>query len=1139
MPAALKSSIALMMRLKEAGAFYEARSLALQIDRVNQHDSGNGGPIAANLLRDAIKMKSSTSLSLLPQNDARIRLDRKLFPRSGTPPALNEEIGRDYMRLCGIYLHGEGCDIDYARAFNCCLRIGDGSRLDPSSNALSWYYQGLMLLNGLGEVETDYFNARRHFQRATEIDVDGATRAMAHCMLGEIHFYGLGVESDAEKALSYFNLALNQSVSPGAHCAAQCWLGRCYLEGCGVAAEYAKAYNFFTAAACQEVDPAIAACARYNLGEMFANGWGVERDDAQACSFWELAADNNNPGIRRMAQCQLAIRYYTGCGVVRDIKHSCELFEAAVERHQSTRLTDEDRLGSRRYLAIALGYLGRIYYYGIGIKPNCAKGRCYLEAAACQKDDDEVRAYAQQCLSDIDQYTIGIEPDYLKSHVHLAFPFGLQYLPGDELDYIQLSACLARAAEQQADMKAQAFAHFYLGRLFYYGLGFDRDEKRGIDYFAFAANQTNDIQTRIMAEWQLARVYAKIDQQQARRYLESLVNQTANQAVQAAAQELMGQLYCLGADDEHYEKAFECFLAVANQQHNLGARAMAWLKLGELYSSGQGTQRDLSEAHKYWQLAAEQKNIEYVKVAAQAQLAELLQGQEWAQDHAQARKYFKSVARQQINLSARAIAELELGRMSYYNYFGKPDYSCAREYFDKAHNQSANPKARSLALFFLGLIYFNGQGIERDWHKGREYLEQVAKQDDTPSAKASAQLQLGFIFYNGTSVRRDKVKAHEYFLAAAEQQVNQAARVESQYELGQMYYHGDGIGRDRGRAIDCFEAVVEHHTDVNKVATAQVYLGWLLLENDDNEEDQVKARAYLESAAAQQKNMEARAEAQWLLGDIYFSGKGIARDLDKARNYFKAAAKQQACTRAFAWSSGYLAHMYLQGNGVQKNIGKAIKYVKQAAEQGLSSLSLNTGQYESRVVHAVAAEAHFLLGKIYYEGNGVATDHAKASKHFREAILHENEQRGGLPTVKAQANFLLGKICHKRRQGINDYSTAKDCFETVIRVGEAFLKAAANYYLADLYLNPVYHNLPLGWQSYNEKRAIEYLEAAANQDDNVTARDCARKVLAEITRRRSESQASGTNNSSTRRRRDLQESKSNKPSGSKRAKKGE
>ncbi|MHC8510415.1 MAG: SEL1-like repeat protein [Rhodospirillales bacterium] len=146
------------------------------------------------------------------------------------------------------------------------------------------------------------------------------------------------------------------------------------------------------------------------------------------------------------------------------------------------------------------------------------------------------------------------------------------------------------------------------------------------------------------------------------------------------------------------------------------------------------------------------------------------------------------------------------------------------------------------------------------------------------------------------------------------------------------------------------------------------------------------------------------AEAQYRLGRMHVQGYGVTESAVAAVKWFRAAAEQ-----GHAGAEYELGVLYTEGaEGVPKDSAEAVKWFGAAAEQGheeaLNALrAAAQGRAERRIAaqelselrlaaESGDADAQFDLGVIYYQGRGVAQDHAEAARWSRAAA----EQGGWL-----------------------------------------------------------------------------------------------------------------------------------------------
>lgn len=106
-------------------------------------------------------------------------------------------------------------------------------------------------------------------------------------------------------------------------------------------------------------------------------------------------------------------------------------------------------------------------------------------------------------------------------------------------------------------------------------------------------------------------------------------------------------------------------------------------------------------------------------------------------------------------------------------------------------------------------------------------------------------------------------------------------------------------------------------------------------------------------------------EAVYELGQMYFKGiGGVGVDYAQARKYFEIAAEN-----GVQGANYYLGKIYYNGNGVQTNHLKAKEYFEKSSS-------------------ADNVFSKYYLGKLYYWGDGVEKDYNKANE-FKNSILNK------------------------------------------------------------------------------------------------------------------------------------------------------
>jgi TPR repeat protein len=207
------------------------------------------------------------------------------------------DAGMENLAVC--YQHGEGVPQDLARAFDC------RSQAASMGHPVSQRWLGKHLIHGAG-VDAD---PEKGIALLKELaDTDGT----ACMMLGELYYYGEGVDSDLPLATQWFEKAAAAQVPE-----AWTFLGTMAWHGEGQEKDPKRAEHLYKLAAEAGESQAV-----FNLSYLFD-----ERGEAdKALSSLEQAASMGHGG----AACQLAKRSITGVGMPKDEGRAIDYLEPAV-----------------------------------------------------------------------------------------------------------------------------------------------------------------------------------------------------------------------------------------------------------------------------------------------------------------------------------------------------------------------------------------------------------------------------------------------------------------------------------------------------------------------------------------------------------------------------------------------------------------------------------------------------------------------------------------------------------------------------------------------------------------------------------------------------------------------------------------
>lgn len=268
--------------------------------------------------------------------------------------------------LGGQYLRGHGVEQSDEEAFNHFYKAAAHAK---QPNAYAQYQLGRMYRDGVG-TEADAEASRAWFARAY-----AGFLAMEETMaddrlyyrLGAMNMTGTGTETDLEQARSYFEKAAELG-NPDALYS----LGKLYLnpEFSGYAP--VKAVEYLEQAVARDH-----VFAKYQLGKLLCQGELVPKDIARGLPLLEEVAQNSSAHAA-----YLAGKVYLKEEGWQDIKKAIHHFQTAAEDGNS----------------YAEYQLGRIYFFGNGVRADREKGLEYLQASAAHGNE-----YAANLIQTIQQ----------------------------------------------------------------------------------------------------------------------------------------------------------------------------------------------------------------------------------------------------------------------------------------------------------------------------------------------------------------------------------------------------------------------------------------------------------------------------------------------------------------------------------------------------------------------------------------------------------------------------------------------------------------------------------------------------------------------------------------------------------------
>ena len=276
-------------------------------------------------------------------------------------------------------------------------------------------------IQGIEQEEFDEYEYGKEIMRAAE---QGDSEAQ--CNLGNMYYWGAGVEQDYEEAVKWYRKAVEQSNNE-----AQRNLGFMYEYGYGVMKDNNQAIIWYVKAA--EQGNSDAQC---RLGDIYQYGRGVLPSYKYAMKWYRKAAEQGNSD----AQCRLGDIYQYGRGVLPSYKYAMKWYRKAAEQGNS-----DAQYG-----------LGDMYKYGRGVKQDYKETIKWYRKAAEQGNSN-----AQYSLGNMYYWGEGVKQDYEET-----------------------IKWYKKAAEQ-----GNSNAQYSLGMMYHYGKGVKQDYKKAVEWYREAAEQ--------------------------------------------------------------------------------------------------------------------------------------------------------------------------------------------------------------------------------------------------------------------------------------------------------------------------------------------------------------------------------------------------------------------------------------------------------------------------------------------------------------------------------------------------------------------------------------------------------------------------------------------------------------------------
>jgi len=366
------------------------------------------------------------------------------------------------------------------------------------------------------DIERDYEKAITNFKEAINLGNEKGKYGMAKC-----YYYGKGVEKDYEKAYNIF-----KELSEKGDQDAKYFIAKMYYYGKGIKQNYKKAYNIF-----KELSEKGDQYAKYYIAEMYYYGKGVEKNYEKAYNIFKELAEKGYQG----AKYYIATMYYYGKYVDKNYEKAKYYFEKSLNEeiddsyyylylinenggYGVTKNTDE----SEKYLfKIEKDLCECLIYYSITMDKN--KLEDYLEFLNYDKEfldalikgfpiDHPISIYYNRLKSlNSEQYKEIAQK--LKEKINIFYAREIKYFTiknvtcEEDVDilaeiiiasskYNTMDEYFSKKVDEDKDERIL----YAIGKTIYYGQGYDRDTKMGLELLKISAEKGYPLAKKKLAE---------------------------------------------------------------------------------------------------------------------------------------------------------------------------------------------------------------------------------------------------------------------------------------------------------------------------------------------------------------------------------------------------------------------------------------------------------------------------------------------------------------------------------------------------------------------------------------------------------------------------------------------------------------
>ncbi len=803
----------------------------------------------------------------------------------------------------------------------------------------------------------------------------GESEAATH--LGDLYFYGHGVDTDYEQSYYWFAKAAQSN-----NAYAQYSIAFMYIKGQFVEKDDTQVIKWMKLAAENGYTEA-----QKNMGEYYYYGsFGCRRDMKEAIKWYEMGAKSNEP----TCVFTLGLIYEEGDGVQKNILKAADWYQKGAQAGIPSclynlgkliinkEISGEEEKGfnliqqaAESEYSFAQNYMGRAYRFGWYVNANPVRATNWFTKAAEQNMPD-----AMCNLGDMYSYEDGLTIDYEKAfywykkaaetkHSRALTELGDMYYAGKGVrqDYQKAMEYYQKACDE-----GYPYAFYSLGFMYWKGQGTLPDKEKAQEYLSQAAAMGNESAFQLLNRMDHESEEEKdIDPFARQAYLEAqqaladketekyinLLSQSANLGYVQALNDL-GDLYFNGElAPKHMGKAYEYFLKASQNGSGYGSYSCGFI----LMKGSSDIPRDIEKGLSMFRLAVEQNYK-----AATRDLARYYYSLETEEDNRKALDYYL----QYIEYNPKDTDTLLHIGLIYESGLGVPlNIDLARRYYERAAEQDET----GMAYNFLGGTYMNDEETESNERKAVHYFQKAIELGNT-----NAMFRISYYLHNGKGGLQVDIPREIELLTEASKRGNHQAT----YRLGLLFEDNEsGMAQNLELSVKYFQLAAD-----NGILAAINKMGELYLFGEVIPANLTKAISCFTAASEQ-----GYGKASYWLGRLHTDGIGqLEKDTQKAMNYYRKAI-EQGYEEAREWME------QLQKNLVDETItdieipqDKSDEELYKEAKNALEKAQFKTAYaYFSYLTQRNHAESFNELGDMYFYGRGMAINQAKALELYKKA----------------------------------------------------------------------------------------------------------------------------------------------------------